>query len=375
MKKLISVFLALALCCALIPAVAEEASLAGTWYISRAQADGMDIRVIDPEAMVLTVSEDGTFTLTVSSFGVTQTGTWKVEDAALKLIIDEENTSSFLISGDELVYEMGTNTVYLARTPAEAVQLPGTLPAESAEQFNGTWAPHAQMTMGLYAPFNAQTAEAIGKLSIQDGKMNLMAVDDEGKPYVSMSYDLTFADGMLTAEEAVFQTKMTLSLLTDGTLCYRAVMDMGGMNMESVYFYVPDAEAIIAKMPEPGWVLDSVNGAVWQDDRASLEVFLEDVDNYKVLITWSSSAWETTEWVYACDYDAETQTLKARYVVCDDLVYDDAGNDERTNVYEKDSEAVFSLDEEGKLVLRNAGDEALEGKTFVNVSALESDAQ
>ena len=92
MKKLISVFLALTLCCALIPAVAEEASLAGTWYISRAQADGMDIRVIDPEAMVLTVSEDGTFTLTVSSFGVTQTGTWKVEDAALKLIIDEENT-------------------------------------------------------------------------------------------------------------------------------------------------------------------------------------------------------------------------------------------------------------------------------------------
>ena len=49
----------------------------------------------------------------------------------------------------------------------------------------------------------------------------------------------------------------------------------------------PDGtEDIIAKMPEPGWVLDSVNGAIWQDDRASLEVFLEDVDNYKVDINW-----------------------------------------------------------------------------------------
>ncbi len=128
------------------------------------------------------------------------------------------------------------------------------------------------------------------------------------------------------------------------------------------------AEDIIAKLPEPGWVLDSVNGAVWQDDRASLEVFLEDVDNYKVLISWGSSAWETTEWVYACDYEADTQTLKARYVVCDNLVYDDAGNETRTNVYEKDSEAVFCLNEEGKLLLRNAGDDALEGKTFEHIS-------
>ncbi len=127
-------------------------------------------------------------------------------------------------------------------------------------------------------------------------------------------------------------------------------------------------EDIIAKLPEPGWVLDSVNGAVWQDDRASLEVFLEDVDNYKVLISWGSSAWEATEWVYACDYEADTQTLKARYVVCDNLVYDEAGNETRTNVYEKDSEAVFRLNEEGKLLLENAGDDALEGKAFEHVN-------
>ena len=77
-----------------------------------------------------------------------------------------------------------------------------------------------------------------------------------------------------------------------------------------------DAESI-AIMPEPGWVLDSVYGAPWQSDRASLEVFLEDVDTYKVLITWGGSAWEAREWTYACNYDAQAQTLNAEYVICD----------------------------------------------------------
>ena len=132
-----------------------------------------------------------------------------------------------------------------------------------------------------------------------------------------------------------------------------ALADMHGL--------VPPVEAV---MPEEGWVLDSVNGAVWQSDRASLRVFLEDTENYKVQILWGSSAFETREWVYGCEYDAEAQTLNAAYVVCDDLTYDENGEETRTNVYEAESEAVFALNEEGGLVLRNAGDEQLEGKTF-----------
>lgn len=167
--------------------------------------------------------------------------------------------------------------------------------------------------------------------------------------------------------------KKLVSLLLILALCCLLVPALGEAGAESA----ADDEEIIAKLPEPGWVLDSVYGAVWLDDRASLEVFLEDVDNYKVLISWGSSAWECTEWVYACDYDAETQTLKARNVICDNLVYDEAGNETRTNVYEKDSEAVFSLNEEGKILLQNAGDDALEGKVFERIpgeGAVESKA-
>ena len=127
------------------------------------------------------------------------------------------------------------------------------------------------------------------------------------------------------------------------------------------------AAPVEALLPEEGWVLESVMGAVWQDDRASLEVFLEDTENYKVLITWGNSAWESTEWTFACDYDAESQGLKAVHVICDEVVTDEAGNETRRNISDSESQAVFTLNEDGRVVIRDAGEEILEGKTFEKV--------
>ena len=127
---------------------------------------------------------------------------------------------------------------------------------------------------------------------------------------------------------------------------------------------VPPVEA---EMPEKGWVLDSLTGFSWVDDRAELEVFLEDTDNYKVLISWADSAFETEEWTYACEYDAESQTLRASWVIFDTVTVDENGEEIRENVYEKESQAVFSLNAEGRLAILEAGDEALEGKTFEKV--------
>ena len=128
---------------------------------------------------------------------------------------------------------------------------------------------------------------------------------------------------------------------------------------------------IVANVPEEdGWIRDAVmNGTVWVDDRASLEVFLEDTDNFKVLISWGSSAWEHTEWTYGCAYDPETQTLKAAHLICDDVVTDDNGAETRTEKLDKDVETVFGLNQEGRLVITGAGDEQLEGKTFEKIEA------
>ena len=121
-------------------------------------------------------------------------------------------------------------------------------------------------------------------------------------------------------------------------------------------------------LPEGGWLRDSVDGEVWQDDRASLEVIPEG-DGYKVLIMWGSSAWEVREWTYAGYYDAETEKLTAVHVICDDVVYDEEGGESRTNVMDVDCETVFALDGEGRLVITNAADESLEGKAFTGFSA------
>ena len=100
------------------------------------------------------------------------------------------------------------------------------------------------------------------------------------------------------------------------------------------------AEEAAVELPESGWIRESVDGAVWQDDRASLEV-IQEGDGYKVLIIWASSAWENTEWTYACYPDADAQKLTAINVICDDVVYDENGTENRTTVLDQDCETVF----------------------------------
>ena len=130
--------------------------------------------------------------------------------------------------------------------------------------------------------------------------------------------------------------------------------------------YEEDEEDAEDYIPEEGWVRDSVYGAVWQDDRASLEVVAEG-DGFKVLIIWGSSAWETTEWTYACYFDEETQSLKAIGVICDDVVFDDNGNETRTNRLDQECATVFALNEDGQVVITDAVDEQLEGKVFTRI--------
>ena len=121
-----------------------------------------------------------------------------------------------------------------------------------------------------------------------------------------------------------------------------------------------------AAQPSEGWVADSIDGIIWQDDRASLEVIPQE-GSYKVLIMWSSSAWEMTEWTYICSYDAEARTLTAVHMICDEVSFDEAGIETRTNIIDVDCETTFSLNDQGQVVIQNAADDSLEGKTFTRI--------
>ena len=129
-----------------------------------------------------------------------------------------------------------------------------------------------------------------------------------------------------------------------------------------------EEDGTLLQIPETGWLRDSVDGAVWMDDRASLRIIPED-DGYKVLILWASSADETTEWTYGCYYDTEEDRLTAVHMVCDNVFTDENGEETRKEMMDMDCETVFAPDDEGRLVITDAVDAALEGKAFTMMPA------
>lgn len=159
---------------------------------------------------------------------------------------------------------------------------------------------------------------------------------------------------------------------------FRAVMPedrASAGNIVSAWLYsIADAqglaEEIEAEMPGEGWVKDTLEKYNWVSDRALLELFLEDTNNYKVLITWASSAWECEEWTYACDYAPDLGALFAGHVIRETVTYDDNGAETgRKTAYEKDSDAVFIVNDRDELVILNAGDESLDMKVFEKVAS------
>ena len=228
MKKLVSLILCLALCCLLIPAVAEDASPVGTWYMTRAEKDGIEIKVTDNEGITLVVNEDKTFTMTVKGLGDPASGTWTFADGKLTMTVDGESTE-FTLNNGELLYDMEGTSVYLSQTPAEPFALSPAAPAESVDAFDGDWTPYAEVAYGMYGVLPPDSVDSAGSLKIEGGKITVLYGTTEAG-----AYDTVFQDGSLYAEDnTYFPTNMTATLLEDGTLYYNTVMQLGeGQTME-----------------------------------------------------------------------------------------------------------------------------------------------
>ena len=181
-----------------------------------------------------------------------------------------------------------------------------------------------------------------------EAEKNYVRVIRFGKPEKSVLLKAVFPDDF----------SMTISGLVQ--MWANELANANGIPMED------EETAAPLPVPEAGWFRDSVEGAVWMDDRASLEVIPEG-DGYKVLILWASSAWETTEWTYACEYEPEEDRLVAISMICDDVVYDENGNETRTTIANQECETVFAPNDNGELVITNAADEQLEGKAFTMI--------
>ena len=83
MKKLVSLIIALAMLCLMVPAMAEETLPTGEWYLISVSAEGTQV---DPAVfgmeMTLTLNEDGTCTMVSEE---TEEGTWTFEGNTLTI--------------------------------------------------------------------------------------------------------------------------------------------------------------------------------------------------------------------------------------------------------------------------------------------------
>lgn len=231
MKKLIALLLCLLLCFLALSAFAEDDSVVGTWYLSRAVYNGVDCPTVDNEAMTLTVNEGGTIVL-AANFGNLgpYEGTWTLSDSVITLVVEDDPLECPIVDG-EMILESDNMTVYLSRTPAAPKALPAVVQAGSADAFAGRWLPVAQISSYLYIPLNENTEYLLFEtLTIDDKEASFVTDNHSDVDSLPIAYEYAFEDGVLTVEdESNVPTDMTFSLREDGSLFVETVMHYDDM--------------------------------------------------------------------------------------------------------------------------------------------------
>ena len=110
---------------------------------------------------------------------------------------------------------------------------------------------------------------------------------------------------------------------------------------------------------------------VWQCDRASIEMYWEEM-GFKVTVQHAGSAWEEYQWDYSCSWDEDSKTLVSLpFGLLTKFVYNDDGDVVSSEEIYSDGEASFSLDGEGCLIWKDEKENAGEGMRFVKMPAEE----
>ena len=138
MKKLISLILILCMACMLIPAVADEA-VTGEWYLKSMK---MGEQEYDAAAMgvniVMTLSEDGSLSMTMPDSPEPATGTWTLDGDQITIDVDETPVSG-TITAEAIELEQEGQVMVFTREAPVAITVADAKPAESAEDFYGQY--------------------------------------------------------------------------------------------------------------------------------------------------------------------------------------------------------------------------------------------
>lgn len=172
------------------------------------------------------------------------------------------------------------------------------------------------------------------------------------------------ADGELEAELAAEGLSAVCRFDEAGNLLFE---DSEGLCEGSVLQRLFDAEE------EEYWEAASVFEGSWQCGRCTIEISPEE-DDLKVLIYWGSSASETAEWVYTCEFDEYENTLTSvGEGIRTDVTYGSDGELISAEELYTDGAAVFRFDGNGCLVWDDLKENAGDGMTFERLDLYDYD--
>ena len=253
MKRITALLLALALCCLLIPAVAEEdVSIVGTWYVTHQKIDDADCRVIDPDILTLEVRDDGTLTLVTTLLGGKEIpGTWSVTDSVITLTVEDDPIDVRLENGEMVLGEERT-AMYLSLTPPEPLVLPGAVAASTPAVFNGTWIPEAEISASLYVPRNSNLFLS-RPVRIEGANVTILPDEEKGIT-LPQTYESALKDGVLEVDYGS-PDRMTLSLREDGSMFMEEVLQgSDGTEYFTTTIYIRDKTADLKFVTAQEWL-------------------------------------------------------------------------------------------------------------------------
>ncbi len=110
---------------------------------------------------------------------------------------------------------------------------------------------------------------------------------------------------------------------------------------------------------QESWLRDSLTNTGWMEKNGNritldIEPDPDGEDEFKAVLIQSNGADESIVMTFYCNYDPYIHTLKADRVVCVRENYTESSSEPVvTPIYDRESQTVFKLDEDGTLLLRN----------------------
>ncbi|MBR3763686.1 MAG: hypothetical protein IKK57_03940 [Clostridia bacterium] len=246
MKKLSALLLALVLAVTLcLGAMAEEVNYVGAWTLTEIRSGEL---VMDPATlgmdMAIVLNEDGTCTL--STLGVTETGTWAAVEGGVALTDASGTTDTVTYRDGALV--MASEGIEMILTPAAEGEYAEILAGQTMENFAGNWVlEHEETTYGVYS-VEALGAEMTVVITGTDAVIEM--VTTSGAMTFNAICETEEADGLGTIMWASFLddngepdgTSMMFLLYDDGQLVWYEYDSTEGQECEYFYCFTNTAE-------------------------------------------------------------------------------------------------------------------------------------